>query len=83
MAKKTSLRARSNSVKAAMTAAADTDTAAPRGKKVGLAIRLNPDKHLELVQLTTDIYTRTGERRSIHSLLLEGLDMVMAKHGSK
>ncbi len=80
MAKKTGLRARNSSVKAAMTAATDTDTPTPKGKKVGLAIRLDPDKHKELVQLTTDIYMKTGQRRSIHSLLLEGLDMAMAKY---
>ena len=80
MAKKTSLRARSSAVKAATAAATDTDTAAPKGKKVGLAVRLGPDKHKELVQLVTDIYMKTNERKSIHSLLLEGLDMVIAKY---
>ncbi len=72
MAKKPGLRARSQSVQAAMSVATDQPAA---GKPVALSVRLDADRHEQLRALAFH------SRRSMHSLLLEGVDLVLAKHG--
>ncbi len=71
-AKKAGLRARSASVKAAMSVADEVPAAA--GKPVTTTVRLDPDRHDQLRTLA--FHTR----RSMHSLLVEGVDLVLAKH---
>jgi len=72
MAKRKGLGARSSAVRAAMTAGRDKD--APQGKPVSQTIRLDPDRHDALRTIAFN------ERRSMHSLLVEGVDMVLRKH---
>ncbi len=63
-AKKAGLRARSASVKAPAAA----------GKMVSTTVRLDPERHDRLRTLA--FYTC----RSMHSLLVEGVDLMLAKH---
>ncbi len=63
-AKKAVRRARSASVKAPAAA----------GKAVSTTVRLDPERHDRL--RTVAFHTR----RSMHSLLVEGVDLVLAKH---
>ncbi len=51
------------------------DEAAAAGKAVATTVRLDPDRHDRL--RTVAFHTR----RSMHSLLVEGVDLVLAKHG--
>ncbi len=44
------------------------------GKAVATTVRLDPDRHDHLRTLAFH------SRRSIHSLLVEGVDLVLAKH---
>jgi len=76
MAKKPGLKARSASVKAAMSVAHD-DHEIPAGKTVAASLRLDPERHDALRTIAFNT------RRSIHSLLLEGVDAVLKKHGGK
>jgi len=76
MAKKPGLKARSASVKAAMSVAHD-DHETPAGKTVAASLRLDPERHDALRTIAFNT------RRSIHSLLLEGVDAVLKKHGAK
>ena len=69
MSKRTSLTARSKSVAAAITAAAD----GVEGRVVGLTVRLNADKHEKLRRIAFE------KRISIHSLLLKGVDLVLER----
>ncbi len=71
-AKKAGLRARSASVKAAMSVSQVDETAA--GKAVSTTVRLDPERHDRL--RTVAFHTR----RSMHSLLVEGVDLMLAKH---
>ena len=73
MAKKAGLRARAKSVQAAMTVA--KDDAPDSGRKVTLTVRL-PEATYEAVR-----HLAFEQRRSQHSILLEGVDMALAKHG--
>jgi len=72
MVKRAGLQARSASVKAAMEAGRDKDP--PKGKPVLQTVRLDPERH-ELLRTIA-----FHERVSMHSLLIEGVDMVLAKH---
>ncbi len=76
MTKKPGLRARSQSVQAAMSVATDEGKPAT-GKPVALSVRLDTDRYEQLRTLAFNT------RRSQHSLLLEGVDLVLAKHGGK
>ena len=76
MAKKPGLKARSASVKASKSTAQD-DHETPTGKTVAASLRLDPERHEALRTIAFNT------RRSIHSLLLEGVDAVLKKHGSK
>jgi len=78
MAKKPGLRARSTSVKAAMSVAQGEDQALPpAGKIITVTVRLDPDRHEQLRTLSFH------SRRSMNSLLVEAVDMVLAKHKGK
>ncbi len=70
--KKAGLRARSASVKAAMSVTDEVPAAA--GKAVSTTVRLDPERHDRL--RTVAFHTR----RSMHSLLVEGVDLMLAKH---
>ncbi len=71
-AKKAGLRARSASVKAAMSV---TDAApVSAGKAVSTTVRLDPERHDRLRTVAFHA------RRSMHSLLVEGVDLMLAKH---
>ena len=72
MAKKPGLRARAKSVQAAMTVAHESETSS---RKVTLTVRLPEATYERVRQLAFD------QRRSQHSILLEGVDMALAKHG--
>lgn len=72
MAKKPGLRARSASVKAAMSVA--DEQAVPSGKAVAMTVRLDADRHDQLRTIAFH------SRRSLHSLLVEGVDLVLTKH---
>ncbi len=63
-AKKAGLRARSASAKARP----------PAGKMVSTTVRLDPGRHDRLRTVAFH------ERRSMHSLLVEGVDLMLAKH---
>ncbi len=71
-AKKAGLRARSASVKAAMSVTDEAPEAA--GKAVSTTVRLDPERH---DRLRTVALHRC---RSMHSLLVEGVDLMLAKH---
>ncbi len=73
MPKRAGLRARSASVKAAMSVSQEAPAIA--GKPVATTVRLDPERHDRLRTLA--FHTR----RSMHSLLVEGVDLVLAKHG--
>lgn len=86
MTKRSSLTARNSSIQAAMVAASGQETAplksrskeaskASEAKAVGLSVRLTADTHEALRRIAFD------RRVSIHSLLLEGVDFVIQKHG--
>lgn len=88
MAKRTGLKARTSSIQAAIVAAGAAGTAekknAPTGriapetaneKPVGLSVRLTAETHEVLRRIAFE------RRVSIHSLLLEGVDFVIRKHG--
>ncbi len=77
MAKKPGLRARSASVKAAMSVAQDNQVAPVSERAIATTVRLDPDRHEQLRTLSFH------SRRSMHSLLLEGVDLVLKKHGGK
>ena len=64
MAKKAGLRARS--------AVSQVDEA-PAGKLIATTVRLDPDRHERLRTLAFNTH------RSIHSLLVEGVDLVLAR----
>ena len=72
MARNPGLRARSPSVKAAMSVADDTAAA---GKPIATTVRLDADRHDRLRTIAFH------SRRSMHSLLVEGVDLVLKKHG--
>ena len=63
-AKKAGLRARS----------ASAEAPAAAGKAVATTVRLDPERHDRL--RTVAFHTR----RSMHSLLVEGVDLMLAKH---
>ncbi len=71
-AKKAGLRARSASVKAAMSVSQVDEAAA--GKAVSTTVRLDPERHDRLRTVAFHA------RRSMHSLLVEGVDLMLAKH---
>ena len=73
MAKKPGLRARSAAAQAAMSVA-DTATA-PAGKPRATTVRLDTERYERLRTLGFNA------RRSQHSLLLEGVDLVLRKYG--
>jgi len=73
-AKKAGLRARSASVKAAMSVSQVDEAPAAAGKAVSTTVRLDPERHDRLRTLA--FHTR----RSMHSLLVEGVDLMLAKH---
>ncbi len=74
MAKKPGLRARSAAARAAMSV---TDTAAaPAGKPVATTVRLDNERYERLRTLGFNA------RRSQHSLLLEGVDLLLKKYGT-
>ncbi len=72
--KKAGLRARSASVKAAMSVSQVDEAPAAAGKTVTTSVRLDPERHDRL--RTVAFHTR----RSMHSLLVEGVDLMLAKH---
>jgi predicted HicB family RNase H-like nuclease len=76
MAKKPGLKARSASVKAAMSVAHD-EPEKPTGKTVAASLRLDPERHEVLRTIAFNT------RRSLHSLLLEGVDEVVKKYDQK
>jgi len=63
-AKKAGRRVRSTSVKAPVAA----------GKTVSTTVRLDPERHDRLRTVAFH------SRRSMHSLLVEGVDLMLAKH---
>ncbi len=73
-AKKAWLRARSTSVKAAKPVSQVDGALAATGKVVSTTVRLDPERHDRLRTLA--FHTR----RSMHSLLVEGVDLMLAKH---
>ena len=73
MAKKPGLRARAKSVQAAMVVAEETDT--ETGKRVMQSLRMPGDRNEALATLAFK------QRRSQHSILLEGVELVLKKHG--
>ncbi len=75
MAKTPAQRTRSRSVKSAKSVA--DDQAEQSGKTIHTSVRLDPDRHEQLRTLSFH------SRRSMHSLLLEGVDLVLMKHGGK
>ena len=74
-AKKAGLRARSASVKAAMSVSQVDAAPAATGKAVSTTVRLDPERHDRLRTVAFHA------RRSMHSLLVEGVDLVLKKHG--
>ena len=74
MAKKPGLRARSAAAQAAMSVV-DTATA-PAGKPRATTVRLDTDRYEQLRTLGFNA------RRSQHSLLLEGVDLLLKKYGT-
>ncbi len=74
MAKKPGLRARSAAAQAAMSVA-DT-AAAPAGKPRATTVRLDTERYEQLRTLGFNA------RRSQHSLLLEGVDLLLKKYGT-
>ena len=70
MAKKPAQSTRSRSAKSV----AD-EQAEPSGRTIATTVRLDPDRHEQLRTLSFH------SRRSMHSLLLEGVDLVLKKHG--
>ncbi len=75
MAKTPAQRTRSRSVKAAKSVA--DEQAEPSEKAIATTVRLDPDRHEQLRTLSFH------SRRSMHSLLLEGVDLVLKKHEGK
>ncbi len=73
-AKKAGLRARSASVKAAMSVSQVDEAPAGAGKTVSTTVRLDPERHDRLRTVAFH------SRRSMHSLLVEGVDLMLAKH---
>lgn len=79
MSKRVGLAARKSSISAALTASEAAGGDAPaktkpvKQKPVTLSIRLDPDTHEQLRKLAFE------RRVSIHSLLLEGVAMVLTK----
>ena len=73
-AKKAGLRARAASVKAAMSVSQVDEAPAAAGKAVATTVRLDTERQDELRTLAFNA------RRCMHSLLLEGVDLVLAKH---
>ena len=69
---KATLRARQQSIKAALVAA-KAEPAEDR-KLVGLSVRLPPELHKQVRQVAFD------HRKSIHAILLEGLDLALQKY---
>lgn len=85
MAKRSGLLARSGSIQAAIVAAKgknaaeNTDTAharsaSPRGRTIGLTLRLDETTHDRLRRIAFE------KRVSIHSLLLEGVAAALREH---
>ena len=85
MAKRSGLLARSGSIQAAIVAAKggaaaenrdalDAKSGAPKGKTIGLTVRLDQRTHDRLRKVAFD------ERCSIHSLLLEGIEAALKRH---
>ena len=75
MAKKPAQRTRSRSAKTAKSVAGEQ--AEPSGKTIASTVRLAPDRHEQLRTLSFH------SRRSMHSLLPEGVDLVLKKHQGK
>ncbi len=73
-AKKAGLRARSASVRAAMSVSQVDEAPAVAGKVVSTTVRLDPERHDRLRTVAFHA------RRSMHSLLVEGVDLMLAKH---
>jgi len=73
-AKKPGLRARSASVKAAMSVSQVDEAPEASGKAVSTTVRLDPERHDRLRTVAFH------SRRSMHSLLVEGVDLMLAKH---
>ncbi len=76
-AKKAGLRARSASVKAAMSVSQVDAAPAAAVKTVSTTVRLDPERHDRLRTVAFHA------RRSMHSLLVEGVDLVLKKHAGK
>ena len=73
MAKKAGLRARARSVQAAMTVHEATEPV--EEDRVALSIRLSRAQHDALRLVAFE------QRRSMNSVVREGLDLVLGKHG--
>ncbi len=73
-AKKAIRRARSASVKTAMSVSQVDEAPAVAGKVVSTTVRLDPERHDRLRTVAFHA------RRSMHSLLVEGVDLMLAKH---
>lgn len=58
-----------------------TEAPAERVKPVGLTVRLDQTMHEKLLDLAHDLTKQRRKRVSIHSLLMEGIDLMLAKHG--
>jgi hypothetical protein len=72
--KKAGLRARVASVKAAMSVSQVDEAPTAAGKTVSTTVRLDPERHDRLRTVAFHA------RRSMHSLLVEGVDLMLAKH---
>ena len=84
--KRVGLKARSGAIQAAIAASkgevapavktrAEGRKAAAKGKPIGLSVRLEPEMHDRLRRVAFE------KRVSIHSLILEGLEVVLRKYG--
>ena len=94
MTKRTGFAARSKSISAAMTAhrgeaepevpnvAPTNDQMAPKARTVGLTLRLDQDRHGALMDVAHALSKQRGRRVSVHSLLVEAVDLVLERHGA-
>jgi predicted DNA-binding ribbon-helix-helix protein len=84
VSKRVGLKARSSSIQAAITAskgeapsnkqAVEAKGKVSKGKPIGLSVRLEPEMHDQLRKIAFE------KRVSIHSLILEGLEVVLRKY---
>ena len=94
MTKRAGLAARSKAVTAAMAAhggdtapaaptpAPTAEQTAPKARTVGLTLRLDEDRHGALMDVAHALSKQRGRRVSVHSLLVEAVDLVLERHAA-